>query len=169
MKIEIKVKPIIIALGLKEVLELKTYKVEITENPTGENLLITDRREDLREKGTIYLYRGEGEIPTEVSIIGIDAKEEEVQRVVEETKEGKKSYTEKIGREVEEYIERKKQVEALEEREREIYRLLEKGLTNREVAARLYLSEKTIKNQLTHIYRKLKITGRKEIKIIKKY
>lgn len=45
-------------------------------------------------------------------------------------------------------------------REREILRLLAAGGTNRHIAEALFISEKTVKTHLHHIFRKLNVTGR---------
>ncbi len=49
---------------------------------------------------------------------------------------------------------------SLTARETEILRLVAAGLTNKEIASKLYLSEKTVKNYLTLIFQKLQITDR---------
>lgn len=46
-------------------------------------------------------------------------------------------------------------VEALSEREIEILKLLAEGMTNREIAGRLYLAEGTVKNYVTNILGKI--------------
>ncbi len=51
-------------------------------------------------------------------------------------------------------------VEALSERETEILRLLAQGLTNRQIAARLFLAEGTIKNYVSTILQKLGVEDR---------
>ena len=43
----------------------------------------------------------------------------------------------------------------LSPQEREVLQLLAEGLTNREIAARLYLAEKTIKNYVTSVLSKM--------------
>ncbi|MFD0202444.1 MULTISPECIES: response regulator [Saccharothrix] len=48
----------------------------------------------------------------------------------------------------------------LSAREREVLALVAEGRTNRETAARLYLSEATVKTHLLHIYAKLEVTDR---------
>jgi DNA-binding CsgD family transcriptional regulator len=48
----------------------------------------------------------------------------------------------------------------LSDRERELARLVAAGLTNREIAAELHLSEKTVANHLTRIFAKLEISSR---------
>ncbi len=51
-------------------------------------------------------------------------------------------------------------IEALTAREREIVEAMAKGLDNRDIALQLHLSEKTIKNNLTRIYEKLRVRNR---------
>jgi DNA-binding NarL/FixJ family response regulator len=48
----------------------------------------------------------------------------------------------------------------LSPREREILALLAEGLSNREMARRVFLSEATVKTHLVHIYSKLQVEGR---------
>ncbi len=48
----------------------------------------------------------------------------------------------------------------LAERDVEILRLLAEGLTNQEIAGRLHLAEKTVRNRLTQIFRKLGVENR---------
>jgi DNA-binding NarL/FixJ family response regulator len=49
---------------------------------------------------------------------------------------------------------------SLTEREREIMNLISQGLTNRDIANRFVLSEKTVKNHVNRIYSKLGATNR---------
>jgi DNA-binding NarL/FixJ family response regulator len=51
---------------------------------------------------------------------------------------------------------------ALTPREHEVLRLLVEGRTNREIAARLCLSEGTVEQHLAHLYRKLGVHNRTE-------
>ncbi|HEY9900521.1 MAG TPA: response regulator transcription factor [Pantanalinema sp.] len=57
-------------------------------------------------------------------------------------------------------------VEPLSCREVEIIALLAQGIDNREIAERLVLSEKTVKNHLTRIYEKLKVSNRTQAVIL---
>lgn len=50
----------------------------------------------------------------------------------------------------------------LSEREVEVLELVSKGSTNREIAAELFISEKTVKNHVTNILRKLDVSDRTE-------
>ena len=51
-------------------------------------------------------------------------------------------------------------VEQLSNREREVLGLLAHGLTNKDIAKTLYLSEKTVKNHLNKIFKKINVTDR---------
>jgi ATP/maltotriose-dependent transcriptional regulator MalT len=50
--------------------------------------------------------------------------------------------------------------EALSDRELEVLTLISQGLTNRAAAARLFISEATLKTHLLHIYAKLDVNDR---------
>jgi DNA-binding CsgD family transcriptional regulator len=54
-------------------------------------------------------------------------------------------------------------VEPLTAREREVALLAANGLTSKEIAARLYLSKRTVDTHLDRIYRKLGVAGRDEL------
>ena len=50
----------------------------------------------------------------------------------------------------------------LTRREREVLELISQGLSNDEIAAHLFISEKTVRNHITHLFDKLGITRRAE-------
>ncbi|MEU9015843.1 AAA family ATPase [Streptomyces sp. NPDC048479] len=53
---------------------------------------------------------------------------------------------------------------ALTSREREIARLVGRGLTNREIGSSLYVTERTVAFHLTNIFNKLGVRGRRELR-----
>jgi DNA-binding NarL/FixJ family response regulator len=50
----------------------------------------------------------------------------------------------------------------LTDREREILDLVARGLTNAEIARRLVVSDKTVRNHVSNVFAKLHVTGRAE-------
>ena len=54
-------------------------------------------------------------------------------------------------------------LETLTPRERDIARLIAQGLTNKEIAASLYLSEGTVRNNIVVIMEKLQVTNRTQL------
>ena len=52
--------------------------------------------------------------------------------------------------------------ETLTAREQDVLQLLARGLRNKEIAARLYVSERTVNFHLANIYQKLNVSGRTE-------
>lgn len=56
-------------------------------------------------------------------------------------------------------------LEALTSREREVFNLVAQGYTNAEIAARLYLSEKTVKTHIRNIGHKLSLSGKTEMRL----
>lgn len=57
-------------------------------------------------------------------------------------------------------------LDALSEREREVLEGLARGETNREIAARLHLSEKTVKYYVTNVFIKLHVRNRVEAALL---
>ena len=56
--------------------------------------------------------------------------------------------------------EKAKHYEALTSREKEVLACIAKAMSNKEIAAQLFISDKTVKNHLSHIFRKLHINDR---------
>ena len=50
-------------------------------------------------------------------------------------------------------------------REREVLKLIAEGMINKEIATKLYISEKTVKNHVSNIFRKLNVSDRTQAAI----
>jgi DNA-binding NarL/FixJ family response regulator len=57
-------------------------------------------------------------------------------------------------------------VESLSERERDVLRLLAQGLSNKDIAQKLYLSVRTVEGHLANIYAKLQVKSRTEAALL---
>jgi len=53
-----------------------------------------------------------------------------------------------------------KEIDELSEREREVFRLMTRGLSNAEIGKQLFISETTVKTHVTHILQKLNLRDR---------
>jgi DNA-binding CsgD family transcriptional regulator len=53
--------------------------------------------------------------------------------------------------------------ESLTPTERDVVRLVSNGLTNKDIAARLFISPRTVQTHLTHVYTKLGLTSRVQL------
>lgn len=60
---------------------------------------------------------------------------------------------------------REEALDVLTPREREVFQLASQGLRNAEIAAKLYLSEKTIKTHLRNIYSKLALGSKADLRV----
>ncbi|HHW13867.1 MAG TPA: response regulator transcription factor [Firmicutes bacterium] len=55
---------------------------------------------------------------------------------------------------------------SLTPREREILTLIAKGHSNREIARLLYVSESTVKNHISSVYKKVGVSGRSRLVLL---
>ena len=60
----------------------------------------------------------------------------------------------------------KRPLAALTEREQDVVALVAKGMTNREVAAQLYVTDKAVEYHLGNVYAKLGIRSRRELRLL---
>jgi DNA-binding NarL/FixJ family response regulator len=59
--------------------------------------------------------------------------------------------------------ERERENDVLSEREKEVLVLVAQGMTNRQIAAELVISENTVRNHLSHILDKLDLSRRSQV------
>jgi DNA-binding NarL/FixJ family response regulator len=91
--------------------------------------------------------------------------EELVSSIKEVNKGGATLYPEAQAQLLKEYVSlarRNRDTYGLSDRELEVLQLLADGLSNKEIAARLYISVQTVKTHITHIFEKLGVRDRTE-------
>jgi DNA-binding NarL/FixJ family response regulator len=87
---------------------------------------------------------------------------EEILKAIRTVHAGKQAFPRRIA----ERLSNQKMTAGLSEREREVLELVARGLTNKEVANTLGLSQFTVRNHLNHITEKLEVSDRTEAIVV---
>lgn len=103
----------------------------------------------------------------ECSFLSFWASEEEVLEAVDKTLRGYLYIEERLKKVKRERNEKFEKIKTLNKREKYLLEEIILGKTNKEISREIFVSEKTIKNNLTDLYKKLNVSGRREI--VKKY
>lgn len=103
----------------------------------------------------------------ECSFLSFWASEEEVLEAVDKTLRGYLYIEERLKKVKRERNEKFEKIKTLNKREKYLLEEIILGKTNKEISSEIFVSEKTIKNNLTDLYKKLNVSGRREI--LKKY
>ena len=159
----------IIKIGLQNI--LKDYEVlDFYESPREEFdlLIFEDKNLENRREEKIRIV-GDRDLPLNIdySLLSLKSSEEEILEAVDKTLRGY-VYIEESLKEAK--INRSKKfdkIKTLTRREKYLLEEIIAGKTNKDISKEIYISEKTIKNNLTALYKKLEVSGRREI--IKNY
>lgn len=96
-----------------------------------------------------------------------DIEPDQLRNSIKEVMNGKKVFPAKIEEKVDEKLEkRESQLEDLSNRENEVLELLAQGMSNRDIAEELYISEKTVKNHVSSILKKFSVNDRTQAVIV---
>ena len=96
-----------------------------------------------------------------------DIEPDELRNSIKEVMNGNKVFPAKIEEKVDEQLEKdKSDLEELSNRENEVLELLAQGMSNRDIAEELYISEKTVKNHVSSILRKFSVNDRTQAVIV---
>lgn len=169
IRVSIETKSEIIKRGLQDILEgyevLDFYK---DKEKDFDILIFQDKELEKLEVEKIRLI-DERDLPlvVEYSLLSINASREEVIEGIDKTLRGY-IYIEENLKKIRNYRNDKfEKLKTLNRREKILLEEIISGKTNKEISREIYISEKTIKNNLTLVYKKLGVSGRKEI--IKNY
>ncbi len=96
-----------------------------------------------------------------------DVEPNELRSAIERVIAGQKVFPSKVEEKVEEKrTQAESELEELSNREQEVLELLAQGMSNRDIAEELYISEKTVKNHVSSILRKLSVNDRTQAVIV---
>ncbi len=95
-----------------------------------------------------------------------DIRQEELRESIERVMSGLKLFPPSVEDQVSETATSSSKVEELSAREQEVLELLAKGMSNRSIAETLFISEKTAKNHVSKILKKLSVNDRTQAVIL---
>ena len=164
-KIAIETNCEVIKKGLQNI--LKDYEVLDFYEETSEKidlLIFEDKSLEKRKEDKIRIV-DERKLPLNIdySIISIRATEDEVLEAVDKTLRGYNYIEESLNKIKKIRNKKYEKLKSLTTREKLLLEKILAGKTNKEISREIYISEKTIKNNLTILYKKLEVSGRTEI------
>ena len=164
-KIAIETNCEIIKKGLQNI--LKDYEVLDFYEETSEKidlLIFEDKSLEKRKEDKIRIV-DERKLPLNIdySMISIRATEDEVLEAVDKTLRGYNYIEESLNKIKKIRNKKYEKLKSLTTREKLLLEKILAGKTNKEISREIYISEKTIKNNLTILYKKLEVSGRSEI------
>lgn len=95
-----------------------------------------------------------------------DIKPEELKNTIDRVLSGEKVFPPSIEEQVNETAVNQRDIEELSAREHEVLGLLAQGMSNRMIAEELFISEKTVKNHVSNILKKLSVNDRTQAVIV---
>lgn len=169
IKIAIETKSEMIKRGLQDI--LKGYEVLDFYNCHDQefDLLIFEDKKFENVKAEKIRLIDERNLPfiIDYSFLSFWASREEILEAVDKTLRGYLYMEESLEKVKKDRKEKFENIKNLNRREKYLLEEILLGKTNKEISREIFISEKTIKNNLTDLYKKLKVSGRREI--VKKY
>lgn len=168
-RVSIETKSEIIKRGLQNILE--GYEVLDFYKDKGEDfdiLIFEDKNLEKLEVDKIRLI-DEKNIPLVIdySLLSYWVSADEVRESIDKTLRGYIYIEESLKEAKANRSDRFEKLKTLNRREKKLLEEIILGKTNKEISREIFISEKTIKNNLTLVYKKLGVSGRKEV--IKNY
>lgn len=94
-----------------------------------------------------------------------DIKPDDLKNAIDEVIDGGSVFPRSLEKQVKESTQ-EEEIESLSNREQEVMEHLAQGMSNKQIANALYISEKTVKNHVSNILRKLKVNDRTQAVIV---
>lgn len=159
----------IIKRGLQNI--LKDYEVLDFYESTREDfdlLIFENKNLENRREEKIRIV-GDRDLPLNIdySLLSLKSSEEEILEAVDKTLRGYVYIEESLKEAKRNRSKKFDKIKTLTRREKYLLEEIIAGKTNKDISKEIYISEKTIKNNLTALYKKLEVSGRREI--IKNY
>lgn len=159
----------IIKRGLQNI--LKDYEVLDFYESTREDfdlLIFEDKNLENRREEKIRIVE-DRDLPlnNDYSLLSLKSSEEEILEAVDKTLRGYVYIEESLKEAKRNRSKKFDKIKTLTRREKYLLEEIIAGKTNKDISKEIYISEKTIKNNLTALYKKLEVSGRREI--IKNY
>lgn len=158
----------IIKVGLiKTLKDYSVYDYNEIENLQEIDLLLFENEELAQEKVKKLRLLRDREIPlnNDYSIIRLDTSEEVILEAVDKTLRNHIYIEEKL-KELKQIRTKKYSIlKELSRREKYLIEEIMRGKSNKEISQTIFISEKTVKNNLTELYKKLEVKGREDLRI----
>lgn len=159
----------IIKRGLQNI--LKDYEVLDFYEEAGEDfdlLIFEDKNLENRREEKIRIVE-DRDLPLNIdySLLSLRSSEEEILEAVDKTLRGYVYIEESLKEAKRNRNKKYDKIKTLTRREKYLLGEIIAGKTNKDISKEIYISEKTIKNNLTVLYKKLEVSGRREV--IKNY
>lgn len=176
-KIALQIDSEILKIGIHQILnELKIYEIselddikQIQEQAINFDLLLFDNKSlcDVNIKKIQIIEETQIPIIFYHSLVTTKVSKEELLEAVDKTLRSYLYVEKRVKQFKEEQRNKFNKLKKLTTREKVLIEEIIKGKTNKEISSVLYISEKTVKNNLTELYKKLEIKNRRELE--KKY
>jgi len=95
-----------------------------------------------------------------------DINPQELEKAIERVMNGETVFPDSIEKEIEEKSIDEENIQELSNREYQVLELLAQGMSNKELANELYISEKTVKNHVSNVLTKLSVNDRTQAVIV---
>lgn len=161
MKVYVQIKEELLKKGIEQTCIESGF--EIVETLTEDAILISDKIIEHKKQVTIFEDYRQAFLSTATVKLCRNVTVGELIKAIREANIGGKYIQKALEDSFIEFNQTKVEMGMLNARENILISKIIEGMSNREIGKALYLSEKTVKNNLTELYKKLNVKNRREI------